>query len=121
MRKLDLSIEEEVYIDHDFNMTSFKVSSDGRFLITPKFMNDRGYVVFYDIGRKRIIHELELPVDGYPMYATLTKDNKAMFFVNGISGDFSSPRNLYMMALDKTQLLQLTQFDELLAMRPIAY
>ena len=120
-RKLDNNIEEEVYIDNDFNMTSFKVSSDGKFLVTPKFKNEKGFVVFYDIERQRIIHELELPVDGYPMYATLSKDNKALFFVNGIRYDYTKPRNIYRMALDKTQLFQLTNFDEYLAIRPIVF
>lgn len=118
-RKLDLSIEEEVYIDNNFNMTSFKVSSDGKFLVTPKFKGEKGFAVFYDIEKKEIIHELDLPVDGYPFYTTLSKDNKALFFVNGIRGDFTKPRNIYRIALDRTQLMKLTTFEEKLAFRPL--
>jgi hypothetical protein len=118
-RKFDSDIEEPVYIDDDYNLTTFNVSSDGKFLLTPKFMNGKGYIVFYDINRHEIIHELNLPIDGHPLYAALSKDNKALFFVNGTPFNFSEPRNIYRMALDRTQLLKLTNFEEKLAFRPL--
>ncbi len=119
-RKLDNpSLEEEVYIDPEFNLASFSVSADGKFLITPKYFNGKGFVVFYDINRQEIIHELELPVEGHPLYATLSKDNKAIFFVNGTPYNYSEPRQLYRMGLDRTQLLKMTSFTDQLAIRPL--
>ncbi len=117
-KKLDGSEVEPVYEDPNYNLTTFNISVDGRFLITPKFKNGKGYIVFYDIRRRSIIHELFLPVDGFPLYACLSRDNKAVFFVNGeISYDV--PRNIYRMALDGTQLFQLTRFTDKLANRPL--
>lgn len=118
-KKLDGSVEEEVYIDTDFNLSTFSVSSDGKFLITPKHRDGFGYIVFYDIKRKRIILELRLPVDGHPLYASLSGDNKAIFFVNGTPFNYSEPRNIYMIGLDGTQLLKMTNFIEKLAIRPL--
>lgn len=118
-RKLDGSSEEEVYIDPEFNLSTFSVSADGKFLITPKYRNGKGYIVFYDINRHRIIHELDLPVEGHPMYASLSKDNRAIFFVNGTPYNYTEPRNIYRMGLDKTQLFQMTTFTDQLASRPL--
>ena len=118
-RKLDNRTEEEVYIDPEFNLSTFSVSADGKFLITPKYINGKGFIVFYDINRHEIIHELELPVEGHPLYATLSRDNKAIFFVNGISYDYTESRNIYRMGLDKTQLFKMTGFTDQLASRPL--
>jgi len=118
-RKLESGHEEEVYIDPGYNLSTFSVSSDGKFLITPKYLDGKGFVIFYDIERQSIIHELELPVEGHPMYASLSKDNKAIFFVNGTPYNYSEPRNIYRMALDRTQLFKLTNFTDQLASRPL--
>lgn len=118
-KKIDGSSVEAVYENANYNLITFNISADGKFLITPKFKEGKGVVVFYDINRHSIIHELELPVDGHPMYASLSKDNKAIFFVNGTPYNYSEPRNLYRMALDRTQLFQLTQYDDKLASRPL--
>lgn len=120
-RKIDGSNEEAVYEDPEYNLTAFNLSADGKFLITPKWRDDYGYVVFYDIKRKRIIHELKLPVDGYPLYASLSEDNKAIFFINGVSHNYSEPRHLYRMALDGTQLFQMTNFDDRVTGRPLVW
>jgi len=118
-KKIDGSSVQEVYIEPEFNLTSFSVSADGKFLITPKFIDGKGVVVFYDIIRQNIIHQLELPVDGYPLYATLSRDNKAIFFVNGTRYNYTEPRNIYRMGLDRTQLFKMTKFDDHLAIRPL--
>jgi len=118
-RKIGDESCEEVYIDPDYNLAAFSISYDGKFLVTPKYLNGRGFIVFYDIIRQQIINELELPVDGHPMYATLSKDNKAIFFVNGVAYNYTEPRNMYRMALDKTQLFKLTNFDDQMALRPL--
>ncbi len=118
-KKIDGSSVELVYEDSDYNLMTFNVSYDGKFLITPKYINGKGVVVFYDIRRHSIIHELELPVDGHPLYASLSDDNKAIFFVNGTPYNYTEPRNIYRMALDRTQLFQLTQFTDYLAIRPL--
>jgi hypothetical protein len=118
-RKLDSSIEESVYVDPEFNLATFSVSADGKFLITPKYSNGKGYIVFYDVERHHIIHEMILPVDGHPLYATLSKDNRAIFFVNGTPYNYSEPRNIYRMGLDRTQLYKMTNFTEHLASRPL--
>lgn len=118
-RKIDGQQEEKVYIDPEYNLNSFSVSVDGKFLITPKYSDGKGYVVFYDVERHNIIHELDLPVDGHPMYATLSRDNKAIFFVNGTPYNYSEPRNIYRMGLDKTQLFKMTNFTDKLASRPL--
>jgi hypothetical protein len=118
-KKLDGSNVEVVYEDIDFDLVTFNVSADGKFLITPKFKDGKGLVVFYDIKRHSIIHELELPVQGHPLYATLSDDNKAIFFVNGTPYDYTKPRNIYRMALDRTQLFQLTNYTNHLAIRPL--
>jgi Tol biopolymer transport system component len=117
--KIDGSNEELVYDDENYNLSSFSMSSDGKFLITPKYLDGKGFVVFYDVERHQIIHELELPIDGHPMYASLSPDNKAIFFVNGTPYNYSEPRNIYRMALDRTQLYQLTNYSDKLAIRPI--
>ncbi len=118
-RKLADGFEEEVYIDPNYNLATFSISSDGRFLITPKYKNGKGIVVFYDVNRRKIIHELELPVEGHPMYASLSKDNRGIFFVNGTPYNYSEPRNIYRMGLDQSQLLKLTNFTDQLASRPL--
>lgn len=117
-RKIDSS-PEEVYIDPEYNLTSFSVSADGKFLITPKYKDGKGFIVFYDVEWHRIIHELELPVEGHPLYATLSRDNKAIFFVNGTPYNYSEPRNIYRMGLDRTQLFKMTNYTDKLAMRPL--
>lgn len=117
-KKLDGSNEEVVYEDPDFSLAQFDVSSDGKFLITPKYRDGAGYVVFYDIKRERIIYELELPTIGTPQYASLSKDNKAIFFVNG-TPDYSEARNIYRMGLDGTQFFQMTHFTDRIAGRPL--
>lgn len=119
-KKIDGLTAELVYEDKDYNLGSFNVSADGKFLITPKFKDGAGVVVFYDIKRKRIIHELELPVEGHPMYASISDDNKAIFFVNGTPFNYSEPRNIYRLALDGTRLFQMTYFTDKLAGRPLA-
>ncbi|NOR87498.1 MAG: hypothetical protein GQ527_07810 [Bacteroidales bacterium] len=118
-RNLDGSIKEVVYEDSNYNLLAFNVSVDGKFLITPKAIDGKGYIVFYDIERQSIIHELELPIDGHPMYVSISDDNRAIFFVNGIFDNYSEPRNIYRMALDRTQFFQLTNFEAKLAMRPL--
>lgn len=118
-KKLDGSKAEIVYHDSEYDLVTFNVSVDGKFLITPKFKDGKGFVVFYDIKRQQIIHELDLPVDGHPLYASLSNDNKAIFFVNGNPYNYSEPRNIYRMALDGTQLFQLTNYDDYLAFRPL--
>ena len=118
-KKIDGSQNELVYGDRSYNFVTFNVSSDGRFLITPKFVNGKGSVVFYDINRQTIIHDLILPVEGHPLYSSLSDDNKAIFFVNGSPYDYTKPRNIYRMALDKTQLMQLTHYEDYLAIRPL--
>ena len=118
-KKIDGSSIEAIYEDAGFNLVTFNVSADGKFLITPKFIDGKGFVVFYDIKRHSIIHELELPVEGHPMYASLSDDNKAIFFVNGTPYDYTKPRNIYRMALDGTQLFQLTHYTNHLAVRPL--
>ena len=118
-KKLDGSNVEVIFEDTNFNLMTFNVSADGKFLITPKFKDGKGLVVFYDIKRQSIIHELELPVQGHPLYATLSDDNKAIFFVNGTPYDYTKPRNIYRMALDRTQLFQLTHYTDHLAIRPL--
>lgn len=118
-KKIDGSQVEAVYVDPDYNLSSYNVSADGKFLITPKYRDGKGLVVFYDIERHEIIHELYLPVDGHPMYASLSRDNRAIFFVNGNPYNYAEPRNIYRMGLDRTQLFQMTSFTDKLANRPL--
>lgn len=118
-KKMDGSMVESVYVDPDYNLSSFNVSADGKFLITPKYLDGKGVIVFYDVERHEIIHELLLPVDGHPMYASLSRDNKAIFFVNGLPYNYTEPRNIYRMGLDRTQLFQMTQYEAYLANRPL--
>lgn len=118
-RKYDGSNEEVIYEEPEFNLSAFNISADGKFLITPKYKDGDGYVVFYDIKRRRIIHELKLPVDDHPLWASLSDDNKAIFFVNGIPQDYSRPWHIYRMALDGTQLFQMTNFTDRACARPL--
>lgn len=118
-KKLDGSKAEVVYQDAEYDLVTFNVSVDGKFLITPKFKDGKGFVVFYDIKRQMIIHELDLPVNGHPLYASLSNDNKAIFFVNGDPYHYTEPRNIYRMALDGTQLFQLTNYNDFLTFRPL--
>ncbi len=111
--------EELVFSLDNYNLHTFNVSADGKFLITPKYKDGKGFIVFYDIERHQVIRDVELPVEGYPLYASISDDNKAVFFVNGVADSYTSPRNIFRMALDRTQLFQLTNYENYLAGRPL--
>jgi len=53
------------------------------------------------------------------MYASLSFDNKAIFFVNGKAWNYTKPRNIYRMALNGTQLFWLTSYENALVSRPL--
>ncbi len=103
------------------NLNTFSVSYDGSLIVSPRYVDDEGDIIVFDLESNQILHEIFPSVPGIPLYTSFSSDNRTVYFVNGFPNDYSKPRNLYRVDIDGSNLEQLTHFTDRMVSRPLAW
>jgi len=112
---------QKVLSDNINNLHTFSISADGKILVSPRYSGSKGDIILYDLIRKQIIKTFRPFIPGIALYTSLSHDNRYIYFVNGIPDDYDTPRNVYRLEIENSELIQLTDFDNYLACRPLAW
>lgn len=119
--QIDGSGYEPILTDDNYNFSNFSVSADGHFIVTPKYNDSSSYIIVYNILSSKVEQQIDVSQHGIPLYPSLTYDNQYIFFVFGIPNDYTTPRNIYRVCVDGSNLTQLTFFTSASASRPLTW
>lgn len=118
--KIDRSHYQPILQDPNYNYNTFSVIADGNYIVSPKYNNGESYIVIYDIQsqKEEVIYKSNYDK---ALYTTFTRDNQYILFLIGIPYNYTTPRNIYRINKDGSNLKQLTYFENTLADRPLTW
>ncbi len=118
---------ETILCDSSYDFTTFSVSADGNLLVSPRYRirpeqsTYESYIVVFDLKSRSVLYEIPFEGTGVALYSSLTFDDKYILFVNGIPDNYTTPRNIFRMEIDGSNLEQITFFENRLAVRPLTW
>ena len=119
--KVDGSNVEPIIVEDDFDVTTFSINKSGTCIVASKYNDQQSSIIIWDVLRQKILYQLDTTDMGRGLFPSFSSDEKYILFTDGIPDNSATPRNLFIMNFYCINISQITNFEDMICARPVAW